>query len=157
MARHLLLAMSNPVEGREADYDRWLDEKHIPDLLNRTVSAARAKWIAEGFDAAKFTANPDLPDNLVNSQTFTPAAGVMDCVDAAGQSVFVTSVDPPPIPCDVPNMIGLLLGEAEDLWDDEGFNTALTFSGNSSKRVSEQDPNHPGTVSCDVIGKVKLQ
>jgi len=33
MARHLLLAMSNPVEGREADYDRWLDEKHIPELL----------------------------------------------------------------------------------------------------------------------------
>ena len=207
-------------------------QQRIPDLLNRTVSEARAKWVAEGFLLAKFTATPDLPDNLVNSQTFTPTGNILDCVDGASQSVFVTTVDPPPCPagqaqvpdligllvseaklewaaagftttlkphnavdsqtvltqvtdpvtsppingcvtiaadvtvaygdpppapCDVPNMIGLTLAEAEDLWDAAEFNNALTHSGNVNKRVSEQDPNHPGTVSCDVIGKVKLQ
>ena len=206
--------------------------KFVPDLLNRTVAEARQKWIDEGFDVAKFSANPDIDINLINQQTFTPAANVHDCVDPTGQSVSVMSVapppcpagqaqvpdligltvaqakaawtaagfsgafkpnnavdtktvltqatspvtsppingcvvvtaqvtvtygDPPPAPCDVPNMIGKTLGEAEALWTAEGFTKALGHSGNTDKRVGEQDPNHPGVVSCDVAGKVKLQ
>lgn len=205
----------------------------VPDLVNRTVAAARQKWIDEGFLEANFLANPDIDDNLVNSQTFTPTASVMDCVDPAGQSVFVTTVnpppcptgqaqvpdligdlvadakqewvdagftgsfipgtadnsktvltqttnpvtsppiggcapesatvtitygDPPPDPCDVPNMIGLTFGQATTAWTDAGFNTALVrASGPAGGKVVEQVPTHPGTVSCDSAGEVRLK
>ncbi len=203
----------------------------LPDLMNRTVASALQRWSDRGFDPAKFSAFPNLPDNLINSQTFTPNAPVETCVDPTGQHVTVTTVapppcpagqaqvpeligdlvsdaklewaalfsgafkpnnavdsktvltqttnpttsppingcapanaevtitfgDPPPSPCDVPNMIGLTLTEASDAWDLEGFNTALTYKGNATKRVGEQTPIHPGTVSCDVVGEVKLQ
>jgi hypothetical protein len=33
MARHQLLAFTNPVAGREADFNCWYDERHVPDLL----------------------------------------------------------------------------------------------------------------------------
>jgi hypothetical protein len=33
MAKHLLLAFTNPVAGREEEFDRWYDERHAPDLL----------------------------------------------------------------------------------------------------------------------------
>jgi len=204
----------------------------VPDLINRTVAEARAKWVSEGFDAANFidaASNPD--DYLVTSQLFIPTAAVMDCVDPIPQQVLITAVapppcaaglaqvphligmvvadaelawedagftgdfkpgnadptktvltqvtapltspviggcltvgaevtitygDPPPAPCDVPNMIGLTWADAQDAWDAEGFNLALTYKGNNAKTVKEQTPNHPGVVSCDVTGEVKF-
>ena len=33
MARHHLLAFTNPVVGREDEFNRWYDERHVPDLL----------------------------------------------------------------------------------------------------------------------------
>jgi hypothetical protein len=33
MAKHLLLAFTNPVVGREEEFNRWYDERHVPDLL----------------------------------------------------------------------------------------------------------------------------
>ena len=33
MARHHLLAFTNPVAGREDEFNRWYDERHVPDLL----------------------------------------------------------------------------------------------------------------------------
>jgi hypothetical protein len=31
--RHLLLALSNPVEGSDDEFNRWYDEVHVPDVL----------------------------------------------------------------------------------------------------------------------------
>lgn len=33
MAKHILLALSTPLPGRDAEFTRWLDEHHIPDVL----------------------------------------------------------------------------------------------------------------------------
>jgi len=33
MARHHLLAFTNPAPGREAEFNHWYDERHVPDLL----------------------------------------------------------------------------------------------------------------------------
>jgi hypothetical protein len=210
----------------------------VPDLLNRTVAEARAKWVAENFLAANFSPPPGAnEDYLVNSQTFTPAANVQDCVDPAIQHVSITSVppppgpsgqaqvpdligdlvsaakvewaasfsgafkpnnavdsktvltqvtspvaappingcapvtaevtitygDPPPPPCEIPNMIGLTLAQAQAAWlapippATAGFTNPLHHQGGVNKRVAEQTPGHPGFVSCDVIGTVKLQ
>ena len=70
--------------------------------------------------------------------------------------VTITYGDPPPAPCDVPNMIGLTLAAATSAWSSNGFTDAADDSG-QPKAVGEQTPNHPGTVSCTVTGKVKLQ
>jgi hypothetical protein len=205
----------------------------IPDLINRTVAQARDKWVNEGFLLANFTANPDIDDNLVNSQYFTPAAAVQDCVDPAGQSVHVTSVppppcpagqaqvphligdlvadarlewsgagftgsfnpgsadnsktvltqvtnpvtsppiggcapvnatvtitfgDPPPDPCEVPNMIGKSFSVAGSLWTGKGFtNPLVRKSGPTGGAVEQQTPTHPGVVSCEVVGEVRLR
>lgn len=32
MSRYILFVMSRPVEGRDADYNRWYDERHLPDI-----------------------------------------------------------------------------------------------------------------------------
>lgn len=29
-----LVALTNPVEGKEAEYNRWYDEVHVPDMLS---------------------------------------------------------------------------------------------------------------------------
>jgi len=33
MAKYLLLVTSNPVEGRDAEYNRWYTEEHLRDVL----------------------------------------------------------------------------------------------------------------------------
>ena len=33
MADYILLAMTNPAEGREDDYNAWFDNQHIPEVL----------------------------------------------------------------------------------------------------------------------------
>lgn len=49
MARYLLLAMNNPTdgEGDEEAYNRWYNEKHIPDFesFDEIVSARRFKTL----------------------------------------------------------------------------------------------------------------
>src|SRR5690242_13126816 len=43
MARHYLLAFTNPTPGKEEEFNRWYDERHVPDLLAVTglISAQR--------------------------------------------------------------------------------------------------------------------
>jgi hypothetical protein len=33
MKRYKLVVLYNPVEGKELEFNRWLDETHVPDLL----------------------------------------------------------------------------------------------------------------------------
>lgn len=33
MARHLMCVFSNPVSGREDEFNKWYDEVHIPEVL----------------------------------------------------------------------------------------------------------------------------
>ena len=97
---------------------------YVPDLINRTLDAARLKWADAGFDPALFTANPNVGTNMINNQSFTPAANVNDCVDPTGFSVFVTTVPPPPCPSgqsQVPDLIGDLVADARIEWAAAGF------------------------------------
>lgn len=34
MAQYRMIVLSNPVPGREAEFNEWYDRQHIPDLLN---------------------------------------------------------------------------------------------------------------------------
>ena len=43
MERHLMVVMTNPVEGREDEYNTWYDDRHLADVLKipGIVSAER--------------------------------------------------------------------------------------------------------------------
>jgi|SRR5690348_12328793 hypothetical protein len=45
MPRYIGIAMTNPVEGREQEFNEWYDNQHIPDVLAipGNVSAQRFK------------------------------------------------------------------------------------------------------------------
>ena len=34
MAKYTFLALTNPVEGKEAEYNEWYDKHHVPDVVN---------------------------------------------------------------------------------------------------------------------------
>ena len=34
MAKYTFLALTNPVAGREADFNEWYDKHHVPDVIN---------------------------------------------------------------------------------------------------------------------------
>lgn len=43
MARYVFVVYTEPVEGRDAEYNAWYDERHVPDVegLDGVVSARR--------------------------------------------------------------------------------------------------------------------
>jgi len=45
MTKHVLIALTNPVEGREQEFNEWYDNQHVPDFLALPgcVSAQRFK------------------------------------------------------------------------------------------------------------------
>jgi len=45
MSRYMCIALTNPVEGREQEFNEWYDNQHIPDVLSvpGCVSAQRFK------------------------------------------------------------------------------------------------------------------
>ena len=49
MERHLMVVMTNPVEGREAEYNDWYESRHLPDVLQipGIVSAERFELSGE--------------------------------------------------------------------------------------------------------------
>ncbi|WP_375779427.1 hypothetical protein ACE103_11055 [Bradyrhizobium sp. ma5] len=34
MSKHVVVALTNPIRGREADYNRWFERAHIPEILS---------------------------------------------------------------------------------------------------------------------------
>jgi hypothetical protein len=95
MGKHHLLAFTNPVAGREADFNRWYDEQHVPDLLAVPgfVSAQRFRLTdATGQDnpgwtyLALYEIEADDPDAVmaeVRSRLGTAAMAVSETLDPA--------------------------------------------------------------------------
>ena len=93
MAKHLLLAFTNPGAGREEEFNRWYDERHVPDLLAVPgfVSAQRfALTDATGqgrpgwTHLALYELETDAPNALmaeVRSRLGTEAMPVSDTLD----------------------------------------------------------------------------
>ena len=34
MAKHIFLALTNPVEGKEPEFNEWYNTHHVPDVIN---------------------------------------------------------------------------------------------------------------------------
>jgi hypothetical protein len=37
MPKHLMLVLTNPVEGKDAEYNEWYTNTHLPDILRWTA------------------------------------------------------------------------------------------------------------------------
>lgn len=133
-------------------------QAQVPDLIGKLVSQAKLDWTAAGFTGA-FKPNNAVDSKTVLSQVTNPAAAppINGCAPLTAE-VTVTWGDPPPPPCDVPNMIGRTWVQAQAEWTANGFTKALKKQGNSNapNTVIEQAPTHPGVVSCDVDGTVRF-
>ena len=57
MPKNILLAFTSPVEGRDAEFNEWYDNQHLPDVCRAPgfVSARRFKLI-EGESEHKYLA-----------------------------------------------------------------------------------------------------
>ncbi|MDB5447553.1 MAG: hypothetical protein JWQ97_2870 [Phenylobacterium sp.] len=62
MAKYLFLIMVNPVEGQDDELNSWLDEHHIPEVL-QTQGFKRAQRFEH---AAEDAANPKKPNRYMH-------------------------------------------------------------------------------------------
>jgi beta-lactam-binding protein with PASTA domain len=129
----------------------------VPDLIGLLVSDAKLAWTDAGF-TGDFNPNNAVDLKTVLTQTTNPVTSppISGCLTITAE-VTITYGDPPADPCDVPNMIGDPYADAQQEWALEGFTTTLTKSGPNSGTVYQQTPTHPGVVSCDVVGDVRLR
>jgi Flp pilus assembly protein TadG len=111
----------------------------VPDLVDRTVEDAETLWTSR-FSGA-FTAPPGaLPDELVLTQTTTPASSPGDCV-ANSMSVEVTVGSATTCSAterNVPRLIDLTVGAARDEWTEIGFTGAFLATGADDEIVTSQ-------------------
>ena len=95
MARHHLLAFTNPAPGREAEFNRWYDEQHLPDMLavpgfvsgqRFALSDATGQGKPGWTYLAMYELETDDPDALmaeVRARLGTDAIPVSDTLDSA--------------------------------------------------------------------------
>ena len=111
----------------------------VPDVEGMSVAGARLAWAAAGFDPANFSPVTGRDVETVDSFTVTEDDPLSTC-DFPTLAIFSSDIivqtlpinpDPPTPPCiTVPNLIGTLVGDAEDSWTDAGFDPdTLTADG----------------------------
>ena len=56
MSRHIFAVLTNPVEGREAEFNAWYDDRHVHDILRLPglVSAQRFRLSPEQSAATPY-------------------------------------------------------------------------------------------------------
>jgi len=54
MARYIWLAFTNPVDGQDAEFNRWYNDEHMPDVLGIDVISA-----AQRFEFAGCSGGPE--------------------------------------------------------------------------------------------------
>jgi hypothetical protein len=52
MAKHTFLVLTNPVEGRDADYNDWYTNQHIPDVVSVPGIVAAQRFKLNDFQMA---------------------------------------------------------------------------------------------------------
>lgn len=91
MAKYSYVVLSNPVPGREDEYNAWYDNQHIPDVLKvpGIVSAQRLKLAQEksrlpGKYLAIYELDSDDPSRTIaelNARAGTPQMPMSDALD----------------------------------------------------------------------------
>lgn len=103
----------------------------VPNLDNLTVADARSAWTNAGFTGTFYPASgqdAEIVDE--GSQLTNPFANPGDCIEPPA-TITVDSDPPPATACGVdearvPQMVGLKIQDAHDLWDARGFTGTLS-------------------------------
>jgi hypothetical protein len=101
MAKYTFVVLTNPTAGKEAEYNKWYNEQHIPDVLNvPSFVAAQRFRLAE---AQMSDTNPhrylalyeietdDLPSALkeLKARVGTADMVMSDAIDLKGVGAFI--------------------------------------------------------------------
>jgi len=93
------IVRSNPVPGRDADYNSWYTERHLADVIavHGFVSAQRFKIVDPAADGAPeqtymaiYTMRTDKPEVLLDTLRDLVESGRMEMSDAFSQDDCVT-------------------------------------------------------------------
>lgn len=85
MADHTFVVFTKPVAGKEAEYNRWYDEQHLPDVLQVPGIINARRFVAKDAEGNKqYLA-------LYGLQTDDPDALLADLNSRAGSERMVMS------------------------------------------------------------------
>lgn len=94
MARYKLVAHSNAVAGREADFERWYESRHMPDMLAVPGFISAERFTAVGESPYQFLAiyeieSDDIFGTLaeIGKRAGTDAMPINDAIDTSQVSV----------------------------------------------------------------------
>ena len=108
MAHYQLVAFTNPVAGREDEYNAWYDGRHLPDVLAVPgfVAAQRFKVADDSAQAAhRYLAIYDIESDDVGATmerlmatVGTPAMMISDAMDASTVTATLYAPITPKLP-----------------------------------------------------------
>jgi hypothetical protein len=96
-ARHRLLVFSNPVDGREDEYNAWYDDVHIGEVLEVDGFVGCQRFaVASGDAPARYLAvyEIDADDPVEAFGRLSAAVGDMtmtDAIDRAGTAAWIVT------------------------------------------------------------------
>jgi hypothetical protein len=111
--------------------------RKVPNVTDLSVAGARLAWAAAGFDPTNFVPATGQDYGTVASFVVTEDDPLSNCTFpafAVFSSTIVVTITPrdpttPPTCITVPNLLGTLVGDADDAWTDAGFTGDLTADG----------------------------
>jgi hypothetical protein len=102
MAKYTFVVLTNPVPGKDAEYNKWYDNQHIPDVLNIPgLVAAQRFVVAEGQPGVeqkphKYLTLYDIETNdlpgvfkELGARSGTPQMAISDSIDLKNASLCV--------------------------------------------------------------------
>ena len=96
MAKFKMIALTQPVEGREDEYNHWYQNIHLPEIcaLPGLVGAQRYKLAAplQGFDGRPFLAIYDIETDDINATLGGFATNPMTPCDASDNAGAYTVI-----------------------------------------------------------------
>ena len=97
MATTKMMVLSNPVPGREDEYNDWYTNRHIPDVVACPGLVSGQRFKIEGDDRWKYAAIYEIEGDVAAAQAGmmaranTPAMPISDSLDAAGALMITLS------------------------------------------------------------------
>jgi hypothetical protein len=102
MAKHKLLVLSNPVAGRDDDFNHWYDTVHLPDVFKVPgVTGAQRFRLGEGSQwryLALYDLDCEDPSTVASDLAARAGTPVMTMSDAFDLSTFFMATAEPIAP-----------------------------------------------------------
>jgi Flp pilus assembly protein TadG len=121
----------------------------VPDVEGMSVAGARLAWEAAGFPADQFDPETGDDTRTVETQSVTEAPNTEGCSGSesyydSSMTVTLEAIEPVVTGCQtLPNLVGITVGDARDVWTAEGFTGAFLPTDSDNRVVLSQvtDPD----------------